>query len=61
MQAPSDKIVLIMTGCQGEPRSALSRISVGDHPVVALDKGDVVIFSSRDIPGNEKGDWAGSE
>lgn len=54
MLAPRDKIVMICTGCQGEARSALARISVGDHPEVELDAGDTVIFSSRDIPGNEK-------
>ncbi len=54
MQAPRDKIVLICTGCQGEPRSALSRIASFDHPAVELDTGDTVIFSSSDIPGNEK-------
>lgn len=54
MQAPRDKIVMICTGCQGEPRSALSRIAVFDHPVVEFDRGDVVVYSSRDIPGNEK-------
>lgn len=54
MQAPRDKIVMICTGCQGEPRSALSRIALFDHPAVELDTGDVVIYSSREIPGNEK-------
>ncbi len=54
MQAPRDKIVMICTGCQGEPRSALSRIALFDHPAVELDRGDVVFYSSRDIPGNEK-------
>lgn len=54
MQAPRDKIVMICTGCQGERRAALSRIAVFDHPAVTLERGDVVIFSSRDIPGNEK-------
>ncbi len=54
MMSPRDKIVMVCTGCQGEPRSALSRIAVDDHPEVSLDEGDVVIFSSRDIPGNEK-------
>ena len=51
---PRDKIVLICTGSQGEPRSALARIAREDHPNVVLETGDVVIFSSRIIPGNEK-------
>lgn len=51
---PRDKLVMICTGSQGEPRSALSRIAYGDHPEVSLDAGDTVIFSSREIPGNEK-------
>jgi len=51
---PRDKIVLICTGSQGEPRSALARIAREDHPNIALETGDVVIFSSRIIPGNEK-------
>jgi ribonuclease J len=51
---PQDKILYICTGSQGEPRAALARIASGDHPHVTLGKGDVVIFSSRIIPGNEK-------
>ena len=51
---PSDRILLICTGSQGEPRAALMRIAQGNHPNIALDEGDVVIFSSRIIPGNEK-------
>jgi ribonuclease J len=54
MLSPRDKIVMICTGCQGEPRSALWRIATDDHNEVELDEGDTVIFSSRDIPGNEK-------
>lgn len=54
MQAPRDKIVMVCTGCQGEPRSALSRIALFDHPAVELDRGDIVVYSSRVIPGNEK-------
>jgi ribonuclease J len=51
---PPDKILMICTGSQGEPRSALSRIARSEHPQVALETGDTVIFSSRVIPGNEK-------
>jgi ribonuclease J len=51
---PRERILLICTGSQGEPRSALSRIAREDHPNVDLEAGDVVIFSSRIIPGNEK-------
>ena len=49
-----DKIIYICTGSQGEPRAALTRISSDDHPALHLDEGDVVIFSSRAIPGNER-------
>jgi len=51
---PRDRILLICTGSQGEPRSALARIARDDHPHVVLETGDVVIFSSRIIPGNER-------
>ena len=54
MLSPRDKIVMITTGCQGEPRSALPRIIADSHAEIQLDDGDTVIFSSRDIPGNEK-------
>ena len=54
MQAPRDKLVMISTGCQGEKRAALSRIAVFDHPVVEFEKGDTVIYSASEIPGNEK-------
>lgn len=53
-QLPSDKLVYICTGSQGEPRAALARISNDDHPDVRLAPGDVVIFSSRPIPGNDR-------
>ncbi|MET1410653.1 ribonuclease J [Roseibium sp. HPY-6] len=51
---PREKAVLLCTGSQGESRAALARIAAGDHRNVALSKGDMVIFSSRTIPGNEK-------
>lgn len=47
-------LVYVCTGSQGEPRAALSRISQDEHPAVRLGEGDVVIFSSRAIPGNER-------
>lgn len=51
---PPDRAVLICTGSQGEPRAALARIADDTHPMIALDPGDLVVFSSRTIPGNEK-------
>jgi ribonuclease J len=49
----TDKMVIICTGSQGEPRAALSRIAAGNHPNITLGAGDRIIFSSRVIPGNE--------
>jgi len=51
---PRDRIVCLVTGSQGEPRAAMARIADNEHPDVSLSKGDLVIFSSRTIPGNEK-------
>ncbi|MDR1768676.1 MAG: ribonuclease J [Propionibacteriaceae bacterium] len=50
---PDDKVVFISTGSQGEPLSALSRISQHEHPVVEAGEGDVVLLASSLIPGNE--------
>ncbi|MEJ8574644.1 ribonuclease J [Microbaculum marinum] len=51
---PRDKVVLLCTGSQGEPRAALTRIAAGNHPTVSLASGDRVIYSARSIPGNER-------
>ncbi|GGH20549.1 RNase J family beta-CASP ribonuclease [Alsobacter metallidurans] len=51
---PRDKVVALLTGSQGEPRAALARVAEDQHPDVALASGDLVILSSRTIPGNEK-------
>ncbi|GAB6845844.1 ribonuclease J [Methylorubrum rhodinum] len=51
---PRDKLVCLLTGSQGEPRAAMSRVSRDDHPAISLTAGDRVIFSSRAIPGNER-------
>jgi ribonuclease J len=50
----ADKTVLLCTGSQGEPRAAIARIAEDQHPDISLSKGDLAIFSSRTIPGNEK-------
>jgi ribonuclease J len=51
---PDHKIVVISTGSQGEPLSALRRMAHGDHPQVELREGDTVLFSASPIPGNER-------
>ncbi len=51
---PKDKVVLLCTGSQSEPRAAMARIAADNHPDITLDKDDLVIFSSKTIPGNEK-------
>lgn len=52
---PRNKVVVILTGSQGEPRAALAKLSRDEMRHVALASGDTVVFSSRTIPGNEKG------
>src|SRR5215216_7038741 len=51
---PDHKLVVVSTGSQGEPLSALRRMAHGDHPNVELHAGDTVIFSATSIPGNER-------
>lgn len=51
---PDDKIVMVVTGSQGEARAQLARIARGDHQEISFKRGDTVIFSARPIPGNEK-------
>jgi ribonuclease J len=51
---PRDKVCLICTGSQGEPRAALARLATGENRDITLRAGDTVVFSSRVIPGNEK-------
>ena len=50
---PPREVCVLTTGTQGEPRSALARLARGEHPDLELSPGDLVIFSSRFIPGNE--------
>jgi ribonuclease J len=51
---PTQDVVCVCTGSQGEPQAALPRIAIDDHRHVKLDRDDVVVFSAREIPGNEK-------
>jgi ribonuclease J len=50
---PPKELCVLTTGTQGEPRSALARLARGEHPELALGPGDLVVLSSRHIPGNE--------
>jgi ribonuclease J len=51
---PREELLLVVTGSQGEARAALARIAAGGHRDVRLEEGDTVIFSSKEIPGNER-------
>jgi ribonuclease J len=51
---PRDRVVVLLTGSQGEPRAALARMAEEEHPEISLDPGDILVFSSRTIPGNER-------
>jgi ribonuclease J len=52
MRLPANKLLVIATGGQGEERAALGRVAAGSHPI-SLETGDMVVFSSKQIPGNE--------
>jgi ribonuclease J len=55
MQMDPNKLVVVASGTQGEPMSALSRIAVDNHKNISVERGDTVVLSARIIPGNEKG------
>ena len=50
----ADEVLCVVTGSQGEPLAALARIAADAHPHVTIDPGDVVVFSARAIPGNQR-------
>ncbi|MCS7024146.1 MAG: ribonuclease J [Bryobacteraceae bacterium] len=54
MQTPANKVCVIISGTQGEPMSALSRVAVDNHKHLSIREKDVVVLSARMIPGNEK-------
>ncbi len=51
---PADQVVIMCTGSQGEPLSALARIANGEHKTIDIERGDTVIISATPVPGNEK-------
>ena len=51
---PPEQLVIMTTGTQGEPSSALSRMAIGEHKQITIEDGDLVIISARTIPGNER-------
>ena len=53
MELPPNKVLVLCTGSQGEPMSALTRIAYDDHSNVAVERGDTVIISAKPVPGNE--------
>lgn len=53
MALPRERVLIACTGAQGEPQAALSRMAEGSHPGLRLEAGDLVVYSSKQIPGNE--------
>jgi ribonuclease J len=53
MELPPGQVMILCTGSQGEPMSALTRIAYHDHPAVQIERGDTVIISAKPVPGNE--------
>ena len=51
---PSDRVVIMTTGTQGEPSSVLARVAIGQHSPIQAERGDTVIMSAHPIPGNEE-------
>ncbi len=54
MQTAPEKVVVVVSGTQGEPMSAMSRVAVDNHKSLSIEEGDTVVLSARIIPGNEK-------
>ena len=52
-ELPPEQQLILCTGSQGEPMSALTRIAYGDHPALTVERGDTVIISAKPVPGNE--------
>jgi ribonuclease J len=52
-ELPPHRQLIVCTGSQGEPMSALTRIAYGDHPALTVERGDTVIISAKPVPGNE--------